>query len=299
MGYMKIKNLYADQTILKFKRVWVTEKIHGTSAYLRYHGNDDPEKRRFDYHPGGASWGEFVKLFDEKDLLEKCYEIFGSNNVKLHGEHYGGKIQGMKDTYGEAHHFVLFDIRVGDSWLSFDKVLEIGAKLGLEVVWSKIIDCNLENLNKYRDQPSVQAKRNGIEGDQMSEGIVIHPLEEYTKNNGNRVITKHKGEHFREGKSKKSCDPIEYARRKKDKLRGVQIAMEYVTEMRLKHVLDAFYPHDISQTGDIIKAMMADIEAEEGEVIEISNVAKKEIAKMTAVMFKKYLHEQIKDARII
>ena len=32
MGYLEIKNLYADARVLGFKEVYALEKIHGTSA---------------------------------------------------------------------------------------------------------------------------------------------------------------------------------------------------------------------------------------------------------------------------
>ena len=36
MGYRHIENLYKSQTILQFRECWALEKIHGTSAHVRW-----------------------------------------------------------------------------------------------------------------------------------------------------------------------------------------------------------------------------------------------------------------------
>jgi len=292
MGYLKIPNLYNDQTILRLKEVWITEKVHGTSAWITYHGDMDRAKCRLDYHPGGAEYGRFVKLFDEQTLLDNLHKVFDCKNVRIHGEHYGGKIQKMSETYGKSNAFVVFDFKVSNGsirdgvFLSFDKVLAIGEQVGLEVVDGRIVDCTIEELDKARDEPSVQSVRNGIEDERHREGIVIRPLDEMTLNNGERLITKHKGDAFRETETKrtarKEVDPKEFET-------AEAITREYVVPMRFAHVIDAFYPLKIEKTGDIIKAMIADIIEEEG--VEITPLAKKAIAKKTVDFIKQSLRE--------
>ena len=39
MGYMKIRNLYQQADVLMFKELWALEKIHGTSAHVRWDGD--------------------------------------------------------------------------------------------------------------------------------------------------------------------------------------------------------------------------------------------------------------------
>lgn len=284
MGYMKIPNLYKDQTILQFKQVWVTEKIHGTSAWITFRDG------KIQYHSGGAKHDIFVKLFDEEYLVNKLTEIFGEKTIKIHGEHYGGKIQGMKNTYGESNDFVVFDIKVEDVFLSFDKVQMLCADLRLDIVHGEIVDCNIEILNKHRDLPSVQAERKGFK-DKEREGIVIRPLKEFTLNNGDRVIAKHKGDNFRETKSKREITP-----EKLEILKEAEaIADEWVTNMRLIHVLDKLDNPSIERTGEVIKAMIEDIRIEASEEIEFNQDVAKQIGKKTAYMFKGYLQKKLEE----
>jgi hypothetical protein len=289
MGYIEIENLYKDTRILMFKECWATEKIHGTSAWITYKGEEQPEKLLF--HPGGAKMEMFVALFDEQKLLAKMIEIFGNKTVRLHGEHYGGSIQKMKTTYGDKNKFVMFDVLVGTSWLSFDKVLALGKTLELDVVDGHIIPATVEALNQMRDMHSVQAIKNGIIEVRMREGIVIRPLIELRDNNG-RVITKHKRDQFMETKTAR-----EVSSEKLKLLTDAEaIADEWVTPMRLLHVLDSIDfigECDISKTGIIITAMNIDVEKEsKGETV-ITQEVKKAIGKKTSQLFREYLQKQL------
>lgn len=285
MGYMKIPNLYKDQTILEFKQVWVTEKIHGTSAWITY------KYGQILFHSGGAKMDKFVKLFDEEKLKNKLYEIFGEKVIKIHGEHYGGKIQKMSDVYGKENAFAVFEIKVDDVFLSFDKVQTLCKDLELDIVHGEIVDCDVEILNKHRDLPSVQAKKNGIEEDKEREGIVIRPLQEYTLNNGDRVMAKHKGENFKETKTQREITP-EKLKILKD---AESIAEEWVTHMRLMHVLDKIEDPSVEKTGEVIKAMIDDIEIEAKDEIVINPTVNKQIGKKTSYLFRGYLKKQLEE----
>jgi hypothetical protein len=141
---------------------------------------------------------------------------------------------------------------------------------------------------------SEQAIKNGIgirkvgdiifvEQEKMREGIVLRPLEEVVKNNGKRVIAKHKRPEFAETKTLRKMDA--------DKLKVLSeanaIANEWVTPMRLSHVLDNFTNPSIENLGEIIKAMIEDVLKESvGEIVD-SEEARKAIGKQTAILFKK------------
>jgi hypothetical protein len=72
------------------------------------------------------------------------------------------------------------------------------------------------------------------------------------------------------------------------------IASEWVTEMRLTHVLDAFPGANVEQIPDIIRAMNEDIEREAvGEVV-FSKEARKEVSRQTTMMFKRRLQESLR-----
>lgn len=286
---MNIQNLYKDQRILKFKECYALEKIHGTSANIHYiHGED-----RLTFFPGGCKMEEYMKNFNEEKLLSKCREKFNCN-VKIFGEAYGGKCQRMSETYGKTLKFVVFDVKIGETWLAVPNAQDVANSLDLDFVHWEMIPSDIQYIDEQRDLPSVQARKNGIEEPKPREGVVLRPLEEYTDNRGNRVICKHKGDAFKETKTKREVSP--------EKLKVLEqansIADEWVTPMRLEHILSKMPDYGIEHTGGIIRIMIEDIYREgKGEIIE-SQDAQKAIGKATAKIFKQYLNAKIKNEDI-
>lgn len=277
MGYMHINNLYKNLDIMMFKECYAMEKIHGTSAHIRYKYNE------LNYFSGGEKHEKFVSIFDVDKLKAKFFELFDDTNITIYGEAYGGKCQGMSETYGKELKFVVFDVKIDDSWLDVPSAEDVASKLGLEFVDYEKVDTDLEELNKERDKDSVQAIRNNCGEGKLREGVVLRPLMEFTKNNGSRIIVKHKRDEFMETKTKREVDPA--------KLKIIEeanaIANEWVTPMRLEHVLDKLgNPDDISETGTVIKAMVEDVLREsEGEIID-SKSARQAISKFCAKLYK-------------
>jgi len=148
----------------------------------------------------------------------------------------------------------------------------------------QIIDTDIDMLNQWRDLPSAQAVRNGIIDERPREGVVLRPLIEVRKNNGARIIAKHKAESFQETRTtrdltQEGLDILTEAN---------AIADEWVTDMRLTHVLQKFASDvSIEATGAVIQEMLLDIETESiGEVV-LSKEARKQISKRAADMFKR------------
>jgi len=276
MGYLHIENLYKNTEILLFKECYAMEKIHGTSAHVRF------KEGKVEFFSGGSKHDNFVKLFDIPSLEAKFNELFDSD-VVVYGEAYGGKCQGMSETYGKELKFIVFDVKVDKNWLDVPNAQDVATKLGLDFVSYLKIPATIEALNECRDLASVQAVRNGCEEAKLREGIVIRPLIEVCKNNGNRIIVKHKGEKFSETNTVREVDP--------EKLKVLEdakaIAEEWVTPMRLTHVLDKLgNPTEIEGTREVIKAMLEDVMREaKGEIIE-SQPAKQAISKKAALLYK-------------
>lgn len=284
MGYMHISNLYKNQDILLFKECFAMEKIHGTSAHVSFKDGE------LSFFSGGVKHNDFINLFNKEELLNK-FASLGIYKITVYGEAYGGKCQGMKDTYGNNLKFVAFEVKIDDSWLSVPQAESVAKDLGFDFVYYTKSTTKLEDLDRIRESPSVQSKKCGIIGPMQQEGIVLRPLIELTKNNGERIISKYKNDDFRETNKNRSVG--------KDKLeiltKAKEIADEWVTEMRLTHVLDSFQPISIEKTGDIIKAMIEDIEREaEGEIITSKDV-RKIISSKTAIMFKNRLKSLLKE----
>lgn len=282
MGYLHINNLYKDQKILLMKECFVLEKIHGTSSHISY------KDKKLNFFSGGESHEKFVNLFDKEKLLEG-FEKLGADDITIYGEAYGGKQQGMSHTYGKELKFIAFDVKIGYSWLNVPDAEDIVKGLGLEFVWYTKSSTDIEELNKYRDMDSPQAKRNGIDESKIMEGVVLRPIFELTQNNGTRLISKHKRAEFRENKTDKVVDTTKLEIIKE----ANAIAEEWVTPMRLNHVLDKIPGHKIEMMRDIIKAMVDDVYREgEGEIVE-SQAAYAAIGKRTAMLYKELLQNNI------
>lgn len=275
MGYMHIDNLYKNQDILLFKECFVLEKVHGTSAHVAW---KDGSLRFFS---GGEKHDRFVALFDAAFLTEN-FTLLSHPEVVVYGEAYGGKQQAMRETYGDELRFIAFDVKVGESWLAVPQMDRAAASLGFEVVPWAITTTDLVNLDGHRDAPSDLARRRGC-GERIREGVVLRPPIEVIKNNGERIIAKHKTAAFSErASSPKVVDPAKLIVLSE----AAAIAEEWVTEMRLNHVLDKIQPsNSIEETRRVISAMTEDVLREAaGEIVD-SKEARQAIGKKTAQLF--------------
>lgn len=277
MGYMHIDNLYKNTEILLFKECYALEKIHGSSAHLQW--KDD----KIIFFSGGEKHETFKKIFDEEFLTNKFKELFEGINTTIFGEVYGGKCQGMSETYGKEMKFIVFDVKVGNNWLDVPNAEDVAKKLNLEFVDYVKVATDLELLNAERDKDSTQAIRNGCGEGKLREGVVLRPLIEVTKNNGDRIIVKHKRDEFLETKTKREVNPEQLKILEDAKA----IAEEWVTPMRLNHVLDKLgNPTEIEKTGKVIKAMIEDVTREAKGEIKESKQTMQFIGKKTAELYK-------------
>ena len=286
MGYLHIDNLYKSQEILLFKECYALEKIHGTSSHIGWRF----ENKQIHFFAGGESHEKFLALFDQTFLKAKFEEIFPDVDVTIYGEAYGGKQQGMSHTYGKELKFIGFDVQVGELWLNVPNAEDVCKKFNIEFVHYDKIEVNLDNLNAYRDAPSVQAIRNGCGDDKKREGIVLRPLIEMRLNNDERVICKYKPDEQMENKTKREVSPEQLQVLEDAKA----IAEEWVVPMRLEHVLQKF-PADVNMEsmGDIIKAMIEDVYREGRNEIVEGKAVEKAISKVTVQLFKRKLQSKL------
>ena len=277
MSYAHIQNLYKDREIMLFRECYALEKIHGTSANIQFIDG------KIEYFSGGESLEKFKQLFDETKLLP-VFAGIGRNDITVYGEAYGGKCQGMSGSYGKELKFIAFEVQIEASWMSVPEAEAIVKELGLEFVHYRKIPTTIEALDAEMLLPSVQAERNGCGTDKKREGIVLRPLIEVRKNSGERIMAKHKREDFQETKSNR---PLETDPAKLKVLEDAEaIANEWVTEMRLTHVLQKFPEQKMEICGDLAKAMLEDVIREgKGEIVD-SKEARKAISKKTIELFK-------------
>ncbi len=276
MGYAHILNLYKDQSVLLFKEVYALEKVHGSSANISWAGVD------VIYFSGGESQTSFKALFDNEALCTK-FEALAAENITIFGEVYGGKCQKMSHTYGPDLKFIVFDIRIGNKWLSVIEADKLTQEFGLEFVPYVKISTSLEELDAERDRQSVVAIRRGCGENKVREGIVIKPLIEVTDCYGERIMAKHKAASLSEcATPQKVVSP--------EKLEvlteATAIAEQWVTITRMQHVLDKLTITGMQDTPKVIAAMLEDVYREgKGEFID-SKETKAALSKRAAQLFK-------------
>lgn len=298
-AYMHIENLYRNQDVLLFKRCYVLEKVHGTSAHVTFKRSDNPawEGCQLTFFSGGEKHENFVRIFDEKELRRIYNEQFaGVEELTAYGEAYRGSCQGMKAAYGDKLRFIGFDVKIDGSFISVPQMDRALVSLGVEVVPWKEVSTDLAVLDAERDATSEVAVRRGC-GPAVREGIVIRPPIEVTKNDGKRIIAKHKTERFSERATPQKIVTPEKLVVLSD---ARAIADEWVTEMRLTHVLQRL-PRDanVEATRDVIFMMIEDVTREaHGEIIDTQEV-RQAIAKRAAKLFQQRLRARIDAAAVI
>lgn len=292
IGYLHIDNLYKNQTVLGLDELYALEKIHGTSAHIKF---KDGNLTFF----SGEQPAVFKTLFNE-EFLANALASFGVDEVIVNGEFYGGKCQGMSKTYGKDPKFVVFDVRFNGNWLTVPNAEKTAQMLKMEFVHYVKVSNKLEEIDGERDADSVQAIRNGMGEGHKREGVVLRPTEELFDERGNRLIAKHKRSEFMETKTPREVNPDKQLILKE----ANAIAEEWVTPMRLEHVLQVIrvmrhmkdqQPIDITDTRHVISAMIEDVRREaKGEILE-SQDAMKAIGKRTARLYKEKLESALKE----
>jgi hypothetical protein len=300
MGYRHIDNLYKDDRIFKFEECWAMEKIHGTSAHIQF-----KEGQPLSFFSGGEKLENFLVLFNSSQLFS-LLSSFCQDEIIIYGEAYGGKCQGMKDTYGPELKFVAFEVKMNGNWLNVPMAECLVKYCKLEFVDYARIKTTSAEIDAQRDRDSVQAIRNEMGEGHKREGIVLRPIQETYDERGHRIITKHKRDEFRETTTPRQVDPEKL----KVLTEAKAIADEWVTPMRLQHVLDTSVqilravsgldesrkdlgPED---TRIIIEMMQDDIKREgKGEILE-SKEALKAIGNRTAHLYKQWLIDRLKES---
>jgi hypothetical protein len=281
MGYMHIKNLYRDQEVLLFKQVYALEKIHGSSSHITW------KDGKVNFSAGGVDHASFMALFNVDNLTDSFTQL-GYPSVVVYGEAYGGKCHKMSDTYGPNLKFVAFEVKIDDTWLNVPNAYDVCRKLNLDFVGYDLINSTMEEIDAMRDAPSVQAAKNGIGIDKMREGIVIRPPIEVTKSNGERIIAKHKRDEFRETKTPRVLTE------KSQVIADAELAvLEWVTPMRLEHILQKYNNPSIENTRDVINSMIEDVLREGKDEVMETRELKTLIGKQTAKMFKEHLRGKL------
>lgn len=165
---------------------WIfTEKVDGTNVRVIWDGHKVTFGGRTDNAQMPIPLMERLKELFEGNTNEELFEQkFGENQVVFYGEGYGGKIQ-SGSLYKETQDFILFDVRVGETWLKREDVEKIAQSFNLDIV-PVILRGTIQEAVDY-----VKTKPNSPIGKgKLSEGLVGVPNARLTDFRGNRIIVK-------------------------------------------------------------------------------------------------------------
>lgn len=185
-----------------------TEKIDGTNIRIMYDGKDVRYGGKTDnaqLPTKLVNWlNEHLCANDGStdiglDLAFNPYTFHrlfgGEGNICLYGEGYGAGIQKVGAEYSDEQKFILFDVKVGNWWLSKDSVADIANKLNLHMVPYHGIDTlagMVDNVATRANNPPRSRY-----GTALIEGYVGTPLVPLYTRKGERIIVKVKYKDFR------------------------------------------------------------------------------------------------------
>ena len=175
--------------------LWLfTEKVDGTNIRLKWQKTNE----KMVLSLGGRSDNAqiptpLMDAIQAMNLIPQLQQVFPDTEVCLYGEGYGGKIQ-SGGNYRSDPSFVLFDVLCGDWWLQREDVIDVGNRLGLDIV---------PTIGQGTILDAVEMTRPGFTskwGDFICEGIVLRPATELKTRRGDRIIAKIKHRDFTGGK---------------------------------------------------------------------------------------------------
>jgi hypothetical protein len=170
---------------------WIaTEKIDGTNIRVMFDGQQVVCNGKTD---NAQIHAHLIRYLYEHFTTERMKAQFGEEPIEvcLYGEGFGAGIQ-SGGYYQEAKDFILFDVKVGDTWLERQNVEDVSLGLNCRIV---------PILHRGTLPEIVEQVRNGFnstiaEKEHIAEGYVMRPATELFNRRGERVITKLKYKDF-------------------------------------------------------------------------------------------------------
>ena len=188
-----IPGKYHNETV-KFlaNHVWsFTEKIDGTNIRVHWDGHTVQFGGRTERAQIPVDLMNYlISTFGGESNAQLFEQKFGETEVTLYGEGYGPKIQKGGGLYRDDVSFILFDVLIGDVWLTRESVEEIATCFGVDVV-PVIFEGTL-----WEGVDFVKTKPRSHFGSAPMEGLVARPSVELRDRLGRRVIVKIKVKDF-------------------------------------------------------------------------------------------------------
>lgn len=167
-----------------------TEKIDGTNIRIQWDGHKITFGGRTERANIPAHLvNKLTEIFLNEETEQLFEQTFGEKEVIMFGEGYGAKIQNGGE-YRPDVGFILFDILIGDNYLSRDSIEGIAKAFNLEVVPIVLRGTIQEAVDYIKIMP------NSTIGKAKMEGVVGRPKVEMRDRCGNRLIVKIKCRDF-------------------------------------------------------------------------------------------------------
>lgn len=200
--YHKIETLYErDLETFKVKPEILKNPVYGIIKSWRWTEKVDGTNIRVMWQGGKLTFGgktdnaqihaDLIKYLYETFDPAKLAEVFPDVDAVLYGEGYGAGIQKGGDL-SPTKAFILFDVKVGDWWLSHNNVADVASKLGIQMV-PDYGDMTLEEATECV-RVGFLSRLNG--GKAKAEGLVGRPIEALFDKKGSRLIVKLKTKDF-------------------------------------------------------------------------------------------------------
>lgn len=233
----------------------VTEKIHGANFSFWCDGTEVKVASRSQFVDGTFYNCQAVINRYSEGVLQTFHTFYKQGDVLvIYGELFGGNIQ-KEVQYGEKD-FRGFDVSVNGTPLDKVKAFSIIRWAGIQTVpflkVGSFKEC-LEMNNTFQSTLTPE----GYEGENISEGLVIEPVEPAWFANGSRVYFKNKTESFSEkNRQPKEKQVFELSEQESDLLNEL---LAYNTEQRVSNVISKIGQVTNKDFGRILGLTVQDI----------------------------------------
>jgi len=297
--YSSIENSYRKKTLDEIyargfdKEDWVvTEKVHGSNFSLWMDNEGLRCAKRSGFLAVGDkffNWEKVIEAYDAHisvlykvctslfhDLVEEGYIEMSDDKIEvvLFGEIFGGlydhpdveKADVKKVQKGVQYcpwvDFYAFDLKINGIFMNYNIFSEIMESVGFhyakEVYRGPLSNC----LQCPNDLPTTLPARFGLPEikDNISEGVVIKPVNSRFFGSGGRVVLKNKNDKFKEKESSKKVKTPKPAVVLTDvEMEILACAGECTTENRLRNVISQIGEIDQKMFGKLLGAFCKDI----------------------------------------
>lgn len=234
--------------------LWIaTEKLHGANFSFWCDGTEVKVASRSQFVDGTFYNCQAVINRYSQGILDWCQQK-GVSDFVVYGELFGGNIQ-KEVKYGEKD-FAAFDVVIDGKVLDKHSAWRIAKECGLNfapVLFTGTFKECLEVNNTFKSTLTPE----GYEGENISEGLVIEPVQPAWFENGSRIYFKNKTESFSEkNRQPKEKQVFELSEEESDLLNEL---LKYSTEQRVSNVISKIGQVTNRDFGKILGLTVQDI----------------------------------------